>query len=229
MVVKMIDPELIAAFGEISTSQEGYTNKHQRTAEWYMDRAGKITGSRFSDILKGKKGAYLAARERVINQMVLEHITGKPMMSDSFKQTEWGNECEGMAVVAYEKKKNCKIVETGFIDHPDVDLVGCSADGFIFNTKGIIEIKCPYDQLTHMANIHGIPDKYYPQAQGNMWVTQSNFCEFISFDPRLPEKYQLITHTIKRDEDFIENLHQECLKTIDHFKDRLEAVKEQFE
>lgn len=223
----MIDDSIIDAFDNL-TPPEGAYNTQQRTEEWFKARVGKLTGSRFKDVLKGKRGAYLKARSDLMGQMIVEVLSGKPAESMGNRATEWGTMCEPVALVEYQHRSGKKVEESPFLDHPEIDRVGCSPDGLVVGESGIIEIKCPFNGINHLNSAKMMPSEHIPQVQGNMWVTGAQYCDFISFDPRLPEKYQLIVHRIERDHEFIDLLTEESVKFLTEFNKQLVTIKEYF-
>ena len=176
----------------------------QASIEWLMDRCGKVTASRFKDVIdtlnNGKSGA---ARERYLWEVVIERLTGKP--SEHFTSTamQWGTENEAFARIDYEAKTGAFVIETGFIEHPEIEMCGGSPDGLIGDDGGI-EIKCPFNSAVHLGTIlNGMPADHMAQVQGLMWITGREWCDFVSFDPRMPDELQMYVQRIERDEDFI--------------------------
>lgn len=176
----------------------------QGTDEWLNIRAGKVTGSRAADVLTKIKTGEAAARRDYKIQILTERLTGKPIV-DTFVSAEmqWGTEQEPNMRAAYEVITGRIVRESGFIYLRDMP-VGCSVDGFIDNDNeglGFIEGKCPKSS-THIGYLMGgdVPSKYMPQITHNMFVTGADFCEFVSYDPRLPENLQLFIKRVYRDE-----------------------------
>lgn len=164
----------------------------QGTDEWKQARAGRATGSRASDILATIKSGEAASRRDYRMQLIAERLTGAPQDS-GFTNAEmlWGNEQEPFARIAAESAKGYMVRETGFLSLDD-HFAGCSLDGDVNNFEGIIEIKCP-KTATHLSYLRygQVPDKYLPQIKHNLLVSGAQWCDFVSFDPRLPEHLQL--------------------------------------
>lgn len=186
----------------------------QGTPEWKQDRCGKATGSRASDIRAKIKSGEAAARRNYRMQIVLERITGQPT-PDGFisAEMEWGMAQEPFARMAYESKSGFMVQEAGFAYLPTLP-VGCSVDGFIEDgkRKGLAEFKCPLP-ATHLKYLDGncLPPEYEPQVLHNMWITDAEFTDFVSFDPRFPEKLQLFHIRVERDEKAIKVYEAECM------------------
>lgn len=216
------------------------STEDQGTDLWRQRRAGSVTGSRFCDVLaKPKRGTdELAARRNYRVQLITERLTGVAYENFSAKEVEHGKRNEPKANIAYELEHGLIVERSGFLPHPEIEWVGVSPDGVVYDSgeKGIIEIKCPYDPGVHLETwLRGrnalasvllgekletpIPPEHIPQVQGNMWVCDAAFCDFISYDPRFPEHMQLYVHRVRRDEPYIANLKAEVLKFLDEVED----------
>jgi hypothetical protein len=178
----------------------------QGTAEWKKDRAGRATGSRAKDILASIKSGEAAARRDYRIQLGLERLTGMP--ADDFfvsKEMLWGIEQEPFARMAYEGKTGLIVNECGFICLEDF-MAGCSVDGFVTDggRRGVWEAKCPKSS-THLGYLEAdrLPPEHAPQIMHNMWSTDAEFADFVSFDPRMPEHLQLFIHRVERNESSI--------------------------
>lgn len=185
----------------------------QRTEEWFSDRAGKFTGSRFVDVLaRAKKdGKPLKAFYDVVEQVVVERIYGQPVDGAEGAALRWGTDVEPFARAAYELETGNVVVESGFIQHPDLSHVGCSPDGLVGGDGGI-EMKCPKNPAIHLKRFSaGMEEEHMPQVQGCMWVTGREWWDFVSYDPRAPEHLRIYIQRIERDEAFIANL-AECVE-----------------
>lgn len=180
----------------------------QQTPEWFARRCGKITGSRFADVLARNKrtGEPLKAYQDLIWQLVVERMTGEATESADSYAMRWGREVEEFARQEYELATGNLVEKIDFIDHPRLSFAGVSPDGLIGEDRGL-EIKCPKNSAIHLERfIHGVPDEYVPQIQGGLWVTGRKQWDFVSYDPRMPESHRLLIITVDRDETYIEKL-----------------------
>ncbi|HKR41011.1 MAG TPA: YqaJ viral recombinase family protein [Paraburkholderia sp.] len=189
----------------------------QGTPEWLADRAGRATGSRAKDILAKIKTGEAAARKNYRTQLVIERLTGQPAESGFINDAmRWGTAQEPFARMAYESKTGNLVSEMGFIYPPDM-MTGCSLDGLIEEGDriGILEVKCPLS-ATHIEYLTsgGLPSEYKPQILHNVYVTGAEFADFVSFDPRMPEKLQLFTFRWNRNEDDIKEYEAELVKFL---------------
>ncbi len=179
----------------------------QGSPEWAQERAGKITASRFADVLAVlKNGGPSQARLKYMREIAFEILSGVPKQSTNAAALKWGKEIEGYAREAYELQTGNIITTTGFATHPTLAYVGSSPDGLV-DEDGGIEIKCPHDETVHVQTlIEGMPEEHTAQVQGNMFVTGRQWWDFISFDPRQAEPYRIFIQRIPRDEKFIAKL-----------------------
>ena len=178
----------------------------QRDDDWYAARCGKATASRFRDVMaRLKNGNPAADRQRYLTELVVERLTGQPVPAYENAAMRWGTEQEAAARAAYEQRAGVAVEETGFIAH-DVLMAGCSPDGLV-DWDGLIEIKCPYNSATHIETLlNGMPAEHMPQIQGQMWITGRQWCDFVSFDPRMPAELQLHVQRIYADPKAIADL-----------------------
>lgn len=171
----------------------------QGSPEWLSARAGRLTGSRAGDMLATIKTGEAAARRDYRVQLVTERLTGRPQ-EDGFVSADmkWGTEQEPLARMAYEAATGIIVRETGFLALNE-HMAGCSLDGDVDKFTGIVEFKCP-KSATHIQYLTdgGLPAKYKPQVTHNLWVSGAQWCDFVSFDPRLPENLQMMIVRVNR-------------------------------
>lgn len=203
----------------------------QGTPEWFAERSGRFTGSRFCDVMSVSKttGKPTKAFYDLIDQIVAERITQDYEDGVNAKQLKWGTEVEPFARSAYEMETGLIVQQVGFITHPDFPYAGASPDGLI-GTDGGLEIKSPYSKTVHLARFRtGMEEDHIPQVQGAMWVTGRKWWHFCSYDPRPKGKYErfrLFIQRVERDQDYIDRLEKqvnyaeqlvrEIMKTYDH-------------
>lgn len=172
----------------------------QGTSEWHQARLGKVTASKLSDVMAtGRGGAPSATRATYRAQLVVERLTGNPTEGFTNAAMAYGTETEPQARATYILTTGRMVEEVGFIGHPAIAMAGASPDGLI-GADGLIEIKCP-NSATHIATLRGaeIDGKYLKQMQWQMACTGRAWCDFVSFDPRLPDEMQLHIRRVGRD------------------------------
>lgn len=197
----------------------------QRTEEWFAQRAGKVTASRVSDVVAKTKSGYSASRANYMAQLVAERLTGKPVESFSNAAMEWGTEQEPYARAEYESKADVLVDEVAFVLHPSIAFSGASPDGLV-GSEGLVEIKCP-NTATHIDYLLGkqVPPKYKPQMAWQLACTQRSWCDFVSFDPRLPEKHQLFVIRYIPEAGYIKELEAEVSKFLDEVQETLNQLE----
>ena len=182
-------------------------NTLQQNEEWFQARRGKFTGSNFKYIInKGRGKDFTEQGYTYIRKVVAERM-GSYEFQTTNNACKWGNEQESFAVLEYEEATGYVVEETGFQLHSSYDFVGCSVDGLVLNEGGIIEVKSPYapaNFIRYATDLSYIEKEHKAQIQGNMWVMESDFCDFIAFDPR--NEIKIFIHRFGRDEEYIKKL-----------------------
>jgi putative phage-type endonuclease len=196
----------------------------QRTDDWFAARLGKVTASRVADVIAKTKTGYGAGRANYMADLVVERLTGQKASSFSNAAMEWGTQTEPQAKAAYAAKTGILVEDVGFIDHPTVAMSGASPDGFA--EDGLIEVKCP-NTATHLEYVLAElpPFKYFTQMQWQMACTGRPWCDFVSYDPRLPERLQLLVVRVPRDDDYIKILEQEVTTFLQELDDKLNKLE----
>jgi len=196
----------------------------QRTDDWFAARLGKVTASRVADVIAKTKTGYGAGRANYAADLVVERLTGQKASSFTNAAMEWGTEQEPNAKAAYAAKTGILVEDVGFIDHPTVAMSGASPDGFA--EEGLVEIKCP-NTATHLEYIFDgkPPQKYITQMQWQMACAGKPWCDFVSYDPRLPERLQLLVVRVPRDDDYIKMLEQEVITFLQELDDKLNKLE----
>jgi len=185
----------------------------QRTEEWFAARCGKVTASRVADIIAKTKTGASASRDNYLAQLVCERMTGKPAESYSNSAMQWGTDTEPFARAAYEARMDLLVTEVGFIDHPWITMSGASPDGLA--NEGMVEIKCP-NTATHIDTLlsQTVPAKYITQMMWQMACADRPWADFVSFDPRLPERHQLFIKRINYDPEMVNLLENSVIQFL---------------
>lgn len=185
----------------------------QRTPEWFAQRAGRFTGSRFADLMARTKSGPSASRRNLLATLAVERLTGQCVETYTNAAMERGIELEEAARQAYEAHIGQMCVEVDFIVHPTLDFVGVSPDGLV-GDDGLVEIKCPASMAKHLDALRSgaHAEEYRWQIQGQLWVTGRQWCDAVSYDPRFPEGLQLAVRRVGRDDAAIKELESACVK-----------------
>lgn len=178
----------------------------QGSIEWHMARCGKVTASRMADLAATTKSGWGASRGNYMAELIAERLTGVPTEGYSSPAMRWGNETEPMARNAYQFYVDTDVVQEGFASHPTIANAGASPDGLV-GADGLVELKCP-NTATHIDTLLGasVPSKYRLQMQWQMACTGRKWCDFASFDPRMPENMRLFVRRLDRDDTEIVRL-----------------------
>ena len=198
----------------------------QGSPEWFAQRCGKATASRISDIVAKTKSGYSTSRANYMAQLVVERMTNQVAESYTNAAMEWGIENEGFARANYESKMNLLVTETGAIDHPTIAMSAASPDGLI-DDDGCLEIKCP-NTATHIDTLLGdeVAKKYYDQMQWQMACAERDWCDFVSFDPRMPEGLQLFIKRVPRSNLYIAELEGEVIQFLKVVDDKVNKLNQ---
>jgi putative phage-type endonuclease len=201
----------------------------QGTDEWHQARLGKVTASRVADVMAKTKTGYGASRANYMADLLVERLSGR--QGDHYQNAamQWGTEQEPNARAAYEVETGSIVMETGFVPHSIIGMSGSSPDGLI-GDDGLVEIKCP-NTSTHIDTLLGqeAPSKYILQMQWQMACTDRKWCDFVSYDPRLPENMQLYIQRVIRDDKLIKEIEQEVIKFLGELDGKLMQLRLKYE
>ena len=180
----------------------------QRTEDWFAIRLGKVTASCISKVTAKTKTGWGAERANYKAQLVAERLTGQRQEGFTNSAMQWGVDTEEAARNAYVFLEGNSVIEEAFVVHPTIADAGASPDGLV-GDDGLLEIKCP-NTATHIETLKGaaIPAKYVGQMQWQMACTGRKWCDFVSFDPRMPDDMQLFVKRLDRDDDYIADLEK---------------------
>lgn len=185
----------------------------QGTDEWKQLRAGKFTASRIADLIAKTKSGPAASRKNYVAELVCERLTGEPTDHFVSREMQWGTEHEPEARALYELEHDTSVEQVGFAIHDELPNAGASPDGLI-GKDGAVEIKCP-NTATHIETLQTrkVASRYYAQIQFVLDCTGRQWCDYISYDPRLklPE-LQICVIRVTQDERFIERVRDEVRK-----------------
>ena len=187
---------------------------NQGSDEWFEARMGKVTASRVADILAKTKSGYSASRDNYLAQLVCERLTNEKTESFINSAMQRGTDIEPLARLSYEVNQNVLVDEVGFVPHPSIIMAGASPDGLV-GDDGLLEIKCP-NTATHIETLlsQTVPGRYNTQMQFQMACTGREWCDFVSFDNRLPEELQLFVKRVPRDNMYIRLMEDEIFKFL---------------
>lgn len=197
----------------------------QRTEEWFAARLGKVTASRVADLMAKTKSGPSASRANYMADLIVERLTGIRPEGFTSAAMVWGTDTEPQARAAYEFLTDAEVVEEGFVLHPTIPDFGASPDGLIGDV-GLLEIKCP-NTAAHIETLltGEVPGKYVTQMQAQMACTGRAWCDFVSFDPRMPGDMQLFVRRVARDDAFIAQMEGEVTGFLAEMAQKLDALR----
>lgn len=200
----------------------------QGSTEWKAARAGKLTASRMADALAKTKTGWGASRATLMGTLIAERLTGMPTEGFTNDAMRWGNEKEPEARGAYEFACGVDVAQVGFVEHPTIAMSGASPDGHV-NHDGMVEIKCP-NTATHIETLLGqaIPAKYATQMMWQMACTGRRWCDFVSYDPRMPGDMQLFIARLERDDKRIAEMEKDARDFLVELDAKVEALTKRF-
>lgn len=179
----------------------------QYSTEWFSQRMGKLTSSTIYNLmtepkLKSEAGQLSVSTKEYLTSKLAERLTGVQREFTS-NATNHGLELENEAIKFYEGKTGNKVNPSGYIEKIS-GLYGGTPDGLI-EGGGIIQVKCPYQYSNHINN--GIIEgqeyfkknykQYYWQCQSDMIITESEFCDFVSYCPQIADNLKMFIFRIE--------------------------------
>lgn len=208
----------------------------QGSKEWYAARSGKVTSSCFHKVMtKPRSGGGLSQTALTyMAELIGEKLSGRPAEEIKSKYLDWGNKYEPIARALYQlsgSETGHSLTQVGFIDHPTIDNCGGSPD-MLVNNDGVGEIKCPFTSANHIkfCEIRELTPKiskeYFWQCQGNIWVTERDWLDFVSYHPLFPEDMQLHTFRVFRDQDAIDDLEEEIPRFLEQMEVKISKIKD---
>lgn len=200
----------------------------QGSPEWMRLRLGKVTASKVADVMAMTKSGPGASRATYMAQLLCERLTGTPTEFFTNAAMAWGTATEPEARAAYSFHHDADVSEVAFVDHPTIPMTGASPDGLI-GDDGMLEIKCP-NTATHLDTLDsGKPaGKYVTQMQWQMACTGRQWCDFASYDPRLPEHLRLFVVRIPRDSEAIAAMETAVTAFLAELAERIDSLNRRY-
>ena len=199
----------------------------QRSPEWFAARAGRLTGSKAADAIDFLKSKAESAKRRDYRyQLAAERLSGMSdeggFVNDAMLR---GIEKEPAARAAYQAITGDLVDVSGFLSHTSI-MAGCSLDGHIGDFAGIIELKCP-KTATHIGYLRSgkVPENYLPQITHNLWISGAEWCDFLSFDDRLPANMQTFLVRVQREDADVAGYKALALQFLEDVDREVAALK----
>ncbi|SER16821.1 putative phage-type endonuclease [Rosenbergiella nectarea] len=197
----------------------------QRTDDWFAARCGRITASRLADVMAKTKSGYSASRKNYMMELICQRLTGKVEQGFTSVPMIRGTELEPVAREMYVLNQfDAEVKEVGFILHPVIDGFGASPDGLV-NDDGLIEIKCP-NTATHLETMRtGKPKReYLLQMHAQMMCTGRKWCDFVSYDDRLPQDLAYFETRIHQDDELVKEIEVEIASFLSDMEQEISTI-----
>lgn len=200
----------------------------QGSPEWFAERLGKVTASRVADVVAKTKTGWGASRANYMAELIAERLTGVAAEKYTNAAMQWGVDTEAEARAAYSFRADADIEEVGFVPHPTIPMTGASPDGLV-GASGLLELKCP-NTATHLDSLLGEPiaGKYLTQIQWQLACTGRKWCDFASYDPRLPEEMRLYIQRVNRDDKLIAILENDVVTFLGELDEKVSALRSRY-
>lgn len=201
-------------------------NIEQRTDDWFAARLGKVTASSLHKVLARTKTGYGADRANYLTQLVLERVTNSKAEGYINAEMQWGIDQEPFARAAYEAHTGVLVDEIGFMPHPTIEMSGASPDGLV-GDSGMVEIKCPSSKtaLECWLSDNPVENKYFAQMQWQMACAGRDWCDYVVFDPRMPQKAQLFIYRVNRADEWLAEAEKEVVKFLAEVDAKVAALR----
>jgi len=201
------------------------TTCEQGSPEWLSLRLGKVTASRIKEVLaNGRGNAPSKMAESYMIELVAEILTGESKPFFENDAMRWGTETEDEARAVYSiKNSRFDVEEVAFIEHSE--FIGMSPDGLV-GDDGLLEIKCPNTttQLKRALSDDYSKD-YKAQIQMQLWVSGRDWCDFVSFDPRLDCAAGYLEQRVYRDNSYISDMQDKTFEFVGKMKELINKLK----
>ena len=196
----------------------------QGSPEWFAARLGKLSASRIADVVAKTKSGYSASRANYLAELVAERLTQQRSEKFTSAEMQWGSEKEPEAREAYQFITGQTVSMVGLVEHPSHKLAVASPDGLVGDT-GLVEIKCP-NTATHIDTLlnGSIADRYVKQMHWQMICTGRQWCDFVSYDPRMPGDMQLFIQRVEFDKALAADLEVEAWKFLSDVDDTVNRL-----
>jgi len=192
---------------------------------------GTIRANCINKFIKSKEVKELTnVAKNYLKEVLFEKLSGMQRhslmdlsVSNDQNSNVWGRNNENVAIEYYEKINNVKVIKP---KHKIVDIVAGRCDGEIIGGEGLIEVKCPYNPIIHLDNLKKNKVSYSEntQIQVYLWLYDKKYCDYVSFDPRLPEKYRMKIIRVERDNEFISKIKASIELAKDYMNSEFIAI-----
>ena len=162
----------------------------QLSPEWFALKKGKIGGTRFGQVISGKKNRLIYD---LLNERLSEFLFPDDYISEDM---QFGIDNEADALKCYTHQTGIKVISVGALisDHSNIHIA--SPDGVSENFKIVQEVKSTQDGGIHIQRFFEGPEtSYLPQIK-NYFAVDDHVEEvhWISYCPSRPERPLVIKY-----------------------------------
>ena len=134
-------------------------NPYQYTKDWWMERRGKITGSRVNRVVNGTLAGWQTLAQELCNEELMTEPPPEPPRTPGAR--DHGHEYEEAAIADAHMRLGFDYEQVGFKAHPDIPYLGVSSDFRVTAWHGAPaelrghakpingEVKCPFNMHVH--------------------------------------------------------------------------------
>lgn len=214
-------------------------NTQDDEKDWHIQRLGKVTGSQLGKfVVKDKKtGGYKLSQGKVASDLLykiawerflITESDGLNRLNVSSQSMQHGNDYELDAIKSYEEITGNKVKLGGYNFICNDNFFGGTPDGFI-DEETIIEAKCPWNGGNHLKSLltkEIYNQDHFYQIQGYLLLTGAKKCDYVTYDPDLPDGINTSIIRIDRDEEVIEAIQSivdECKVVITELIEKVKS------
>lgn len=211
---------------ELVEDVELFDPVEQQREEWLRKRLGKITCSHFPDLMssgRSKEEVFSQTGKAYLRRIVAERLGS--WYSISARAMDWGVENEPKAILEYAARKIVFVDNKPFQYFAYTEQIGGTPDGLV-GMDGCVEVKCPFDPAVHVNTLltREVPKEYEWQVIGHLLVTGREWCDFISYDPRMNGKEKLCVVRVERNEARIAELNKRLELAVEYVREMMERI-----
>lgn len=169
-----------------------YLKIEQNTPEWWAYKVGKISGTRFGQLISSRENS-------LIEELADEIMNGYCEISD-FEDEDiiFGKENESIAIDLYEEKSGITFERGGVLQSDTCKMHMASPDGINYEKGIVVEVKCTRHGKTHLKRfLNGVDSNYKTQVINYFAVDpkikEVHFVSYCPFRPERPVVVQIIT------------------------------------
>lgn len=171
------------------------SNVEQRSKEWFDLKVGKISGTRFGQVISGRKNG-------LVYELLNEILDGYIIPNDYIdEEMQYGIDNEDLALGLYSQKTGIKVKKVGAILSEIFPIHMASPDGLSECETIIQEVKCTMSGKKQLERFFtGVDSTHLPQCINYFAVEPTikevHFISYCGFRPELP----LVIHKLKRED-----------------------------